>query len=89
MREQLLRPLTMGRMLELLLRTQIITQDEAALLKSAVSLRNKAVHELSEPTIQEAVALLHTVENFVRKYIGDAKQIAQEGRGKKPPLPLS
>ncbi len=89
MREQLSRPLTMGRMLELLLRTQIITQDEASSLKSAVSLRNKAVHELSEPTIQEAEALLHTVENFVRKYIGNAEQVAQEGRGKKPPRPLA
>jgi len=86
-REQLSRPLTMGRMMELLLRAQIITQDEASPLKSAVSLRNKAVHDLSEPTIQEAETLLFTVENFVRKYIGDAEQVAQEGRDKKRRAP--
>jgi len=81
------RPLTMGRMVELLHQRHIITQQEAASLKSAVSLRNKAVHELSEPSIDEAETLLHTVEEFVRKHIEKGGQSPQDGRVREPPAP--
>jgi hypothetical protein len=70
---QLSRPLTMGLMLDLLVRSEIINRKEASSLKSAISLRNKAVHELTEPSIQEADELFHTVESFVRKHIGNTE----------------
>jgi uncharacterized protein YutE (UPF0331/DUF86 family) len=60
-------------MLDLLVRSEIINRKEASSLKSAISLRNKAVHELTEPSIQEADELFHTVESFVRKHIGNTE----------------
>jgi hypothetical protein len=73
---QAYRPLTMGRMVELLSQAEVITKEDVIALKEAILVRNKAVHELTEPDVQDAKDLLQTVESFVQQYFGNAEQSA-------------
>lgn len=67
------RTLGLGRMIETLARTGMIRDNEVPALRDAVQIRNKAVHELAEPTAKEAQYLLTTVENFIQRHLEGAE----------------
>jgi hypothetical protein len=71
--EHTARPLTMGQMVDLLVKKGVISRNLASSLRRAITLRNRAVHELAEPSRREADSLLRTVESFVRRHIADAR----------------
>jgi hypothetical protein len=78
------RPLPMGRMIELLLRAKIISQVQSSALREGISVRNRAVHHLVEPSAQEAGNLLKIVESFVRQYIANSEQGALTDSSQRP-----
>lgn len=65
--EHFARSLTMGKMLQLLKKAEIISLDEARILQESIVIRNKAVHELGEPSQDDAMQMLECVEAFIRK----------------------
>jgi hypothetical protein len=73
LRDHFARQLTMGRMIEMLAQSQIITQQESHELREAVAIRNRAVHELEEPKKQDAQVLLESVQTFIRKRLNSAE----------------
>ncbi len=72
--EHFARSLTMGKMLQLLVKAEIISRNEGGLIKECIAVRNRAVHDLAEPSQKDAVNMLKHVETFIRKYIGSAEQ---------------
>jgi SIR2-like domain/Domain of unknown function (DUF4145) len=69
------RPIGMGRMLQLLIKAEILSKDEGNVLKTCVEIRNRAVHELTEPSRKDALHIMEHVESLIKKHIGDAEQI--------------
>ena len=67
--EHFARSLTMGKMLRLLVKAEIISRNESGLIKECIAVRNRAVHDLAEPSQKDAVHMLEHVETFIRKYI--------------------
>ncbi len=72
--EHFVKSLSMGKMLQLLFKAKIITDNEHGLLSECISIRNRAVHELAEPSKADATHIIERVEAFIRKYIGSAEQ---------------
>ena len=66
---QMMRHMSLGRMIESLANSEIITRDEVGSLREAIMLRNRAVHELAEPTKADAFRMIDHLEAFIRKYI--------------------
>lgn len=50
---------------------RLIAVDDLPMLRRAVDIRNRAVHNLEEPTLADARFVLDTVRAFERKYLGD------------------
>ena len=73
--EHFARSLTMGKMLQLLVKAEIISRNESGLIKECIAVRNRAVHDLVEPAQKDAVHMLEHVETFIQKYIGSAEPI--------------
>lgn len=51
-----------------LIELKIIDSEEESILKECIMLRNRAVHELEEPTGEDAQFMLNIVQKFVEKY---------------------
>lgn len=66
------RPLGLGQALRTLSEAGLISTDDVGLLAEAIRVRNKAVHELDEPSGDDAHLVLRVVRNFVQKYLGEA-----------------
>jgi len=65
------RPLGLRRSVRLLAESEIIEPDDIPLLERAVDIRNRAVHELQEPSAKDVGTMLQVVREFVKKYLGD------------------
>lgn len=69
--EQEVRPtarLSIGHMLNILLRSGALDEEDGEILRAVVRLRNKAVHDMSEPTPNETRQMLQAVETFLKKH---------------------
>ena len=63
------RPLTLGYMVTILTKLQLITEQESAQLKNIISIRNSAVHSLKEPDKMQAEMFLRFLHEFTQKYM--------------------
>lgn len=72
--EHFARSLPMGKMLQLLTKAEIISSNEARLIQECIAIRNRAVHELAEPSQRDALHMIEYVEAFIRKHIKNAEQ---------------
>ncbi|MBF8278298.1 MAG: hypothetical protein HW406_1799 [Candidatus Brocadiaceae bacterium] len=73
-KEPISRTLSMGKMVEILRKAEIIPQEEQSKLCEATMIRNRAVHDLTEPTMDQANMMLDYVATFIRNYIKNAEQ---------------
>ena len=71
--EHFARSLPMGKMLQLLNKSEIISSNEARHIQEAISIRNRAVHELAEPSQRDALHMLEYVEAFIQKHSKNAE----------------
>jgi uncharacterized protein YutE (UPF0331/DUF86 family) len=55
-------------MADALFEMRVITRDERDSLRSTAGIRNRAVHELHEPTQEEASLALELAQRFVGSY---------------------
>jgi hypothetical protein len=67
------RPLGLGRSLRLLAGAGIVEHDDVKSLQRVIEIRNRAVHDLSEPSFEDVQSMLVTLREFVRKYLGDVE----------------
>ncbi len=74
-RDHFARSYSIGRMIEMLSKAEIISKQEHRHLKEATAVRNKAVHDLKEPKRQDAKKVFDYIESFIRKYIGKTEQM--------------
>lgn len=65
------RPLGLGQSLRTLSDAGSVSADDIALLSEAIRIRNKAVHELEEPSGDDARLVLGAVRRFAQKYLTD------------------
>ena len=63
------RPLGLGQSLRMLGEAGLVGADDMGLLNETIRVRNKAVHELEEPSGDDARLVLRVVRDFVRKYL--------------------
>jgi hypothetical protein len=73
------RPLGLQQMLRLLTDAGLLNQEDAGALGHAIGLRNRAVHELDEPSEREARSVLQVVRQFTEKYISSADRMVPTG----------
>jgi hypothetical protein len=66
------RPLGLGQSLRTLADAGLVNADDMGLLSETIRVRNKAVHELEEPSGDDARLVLRVVRDFVQKYLGAA-----------------
>jgi len=66
------RALGLGQSLRTLSEAGLIGADDVGLLNEAIRARNNAVHELEEPSGDDARLVLRVVRDFVKKYLGEA-----------------
>lgn len=66
------RALGLGQSLRTLSEAGLIGADDVGLLNEAIRARNKAVHELEEPSGDDARLVLRVVRDFVQKYLGES-----------------
>ena len=66
------RPLGLGESLHLLAEASLIHPNDLGLLREAVNARNRAVHQLEEPSLDDARLVLRVVRDFVKKYLSEA-----------------
>jgi hypothetical protein len=64
------RPLGLGPTLQLLREQGLVATEDAALFVRATQIRNRAVHELEDPSRDEALAMLDAAKSFRAKYLG-------------------
>jgi uncharacterized protein YutE (UPF0331/DUF86 family) len=64
--------LGLGQSLRTLADAGLVNADDMGLLTEAIRVRNKAVHELEEPSGDDARLVLRVVRDFVQKYLGNA-----------------
>lgn len=76
-RSQSVKTLGSGGMLVMLARAGLINDNEIPALREALRIRNKAVHDLAEPTVQEAKHLFTTVEQFIRRHLDETERESQ------------
>ena len=65
------RPPGLSQSLRTLEDAALVGVDDLALLKTAIAIRNRAVHELDEPSADDARFVLHVVNDFTKKYLDD------------------
>jgi len=65
------RPLGLGESLRLLADANLIRPDDLGLLREAIHARNRAVHQLEEPSGDDARLVLRVVRDFVMKYLSE------------------
>lgn len=65
------RVLSLSMSLRTLSEAGLISADDVGLLSEAIRARNKAVHELDEPSGDDARLVLRVVRGFVQRYLGD------------------
>ena len=65
------RPPGLGQSLRLLSDAGLIRPDDIGLLNEAIKARNGAVHQLEEPSGDDARLVLRVVRDFVRKYLDE------------------
>jgi len=73
-KEPISRTLSMGKMIEILRKAEIIPIEEQRKLREATMIRNRAVHDLKEPTIDQANMMFDYVATFIENYIKNAEQ---------------
>ncbi len=73
-RDSFSRGLTMGRMIEILLKAHRITPADNKKLRRAVEMRNRAVHDLGEPDKSAAMLVYSDVSEFIRRETTSAEQ---------------
>lgn len=66
------RTMTMGKMIDMLTQAKVITKLESKNLRGATNIRNRAVHDLREPTKKDAHQFLDYVESFIHKVFKNA-----------------
>jgi hypothetical protein len=71
-RGRLQRALNLGQSFHTLSDAGLIGADDVGLLTEAIRARNKAVHELEEPSGDDARLVLRVVRSFVQKYLGES-----------------
>ena len=64
-------PPALGQSLRLLSDAGLIRPDDIGLLNEAIKVRNGAVHQLEEPSGDDARLVLRVVRDFVRKYLDE------------------
>jgi len=69
------RILSMGKMLEILRKAEIIPIEEQIKLREAIMIRNHAVHDLKEPTIDQANMMFDYVASFIENHIKNERKI--------------
>lgn len=74
------RPLGLGQSLRILGDAGLIRADDIGLLNEAIRVRNKAVHELEEPSGDDARLVLRVVRDFVQKYLSEGDKDLSPGR---------
>ncbi len=67
------RTLPMGKMIDILRRAEIIPSGDQRKLREAIMIRNRAVHDLKEPTIDQANMMFDYVATFIKNYIKNAE----------------
>ena len=60
-------------MIEILRKGEIIPMEDHRKLREATMIRNKAVHDLKEPTIDQANMMFDYVSTFIENYIKNAE----------------
>jgi SIR2-like protein len=65
------RPFGLGESLRLLAEASLVRPEDLGLLREAIFARNRAVHQLEEPSGDDARLVLRVVRDFVRKYVGE------------------
>jgi hypothetical protein len=73
-RDHFARSFSIGKMVDMLFKANLINKQEFTHLKESTVIRNRAVHDLKEPKNQDAKKVLKYIEDFIRKYIGNAEQ---------------
>lgn len=63
-----LSPAGLGKMLRILDQVNIITAHDREMLQQVIQIRNRAVHELTEPSEADAQFVLSAVRDFIQKY---------------------
>jgi hypothetical protein len=61
----------LGQTVSFLTKHEIINFEDGAKLQECVAIRNKAVHDLKEPTVTDARFVLETIRVFIKKYLGE------------------
>jgi len=61
---------SLGRALRILVDARKVDPDDAGSLQRVIDIRNRAVHELEEPSADEVQFMLGSVRRFVDKYLG-------------------
>jgi hypothetical protein len=60
---------SMGKMVQTLNDAKIISQEDVAMLRDVITIRNRAVHDLKEPNKNQAEMFLQFMERFIQKYL--------------------
>jgi len=63
------RTMTMGKMIQILSNAKVIKVKDAVILRDMISIRNRAVHDLMEPTRSQAETFFKFMEVFIEKYM--------------------
>lgn len=63
-----LSPAGLGKMLRIVDQVNIINAHDREMLQQAIQIRNRAVHELAEPSAADAQFVLSVVRDFIQKY---------------------
>lgn len=62
--------LSMGQMLDYLSKLGVVSKDDIPNIRECIDLRNRTVHDLTEPKIADAKLFIEVVSDFVEKYLG-------------------
>ncbi len=61
---------SIGKLIQVLHDAEILSDQEMQALRKCLEIRNKAVHDLAEPSSKDAFYMMKHVESFIRRYIG-------------------
>jgi hypothetical protein len=61
---------SLGETIRILTRSGVIGREDSSRLRGCVDIRNRAVHELEEPTAEDSDLMLRVVERFIDEYLG-------------------
>ena len=66
-------PRGLSESLEILASANLVADKDAAQLREAINIRNRAVHQLEEPSADEARLALRVVREFIRDYLDETE----------------